>query len=665
MWMMNQFFRVMIEKEAVIIKTCHDEDIIAKFNDTEVVFKNLNGMISIKLDQLQALVGQEHSGKVNLYYREIGTDGMANDVKIKIDNELTIDSSLMATFNERQWVFYVTTKGTFNCLFDKSPSSKSYLSDSHLEEIKHVGDDLQMQVSLTTKYLKAHDVTLIIRNRRTREEKVVSGKLTLLERNDSNYLQVLTIKMQLLSLYQLIVNQNSTVDSDKLDVYIRVKYLESVVADKDIRLKYSSEKESDYAKEIWIDNLGDLIYGFFPWSTKNSGNFSLQTTVLDEVSYKTYVNFTKIDKKPDNKKVFIVGETMETAQDNGFHFFKYVSEFYHDEIDCYFVVSEDSKDLGNLAGYENQILYKKSPLHIEKLLEADIIAHTHADWKLYPFISRMLFEKVQGKKVFLQHGIISVKSLGYIYGKDAYPFHTDYFVVSSEREKLLVINELGYSEEQVLLTGIPRFDQLLVRERGFLKNKIKKLITRKNLNLLIIPTYRREIKSEAEFIATEYYKGYQALINSEELSLLASKHSLKIQFYLHQQFQPFSKNFTSSFVNIVVGGDFNVQDLLKNNDLMITDYSSVGLDFSLMKKRVIYYQFDQIALEYAKNPDLENFLPGDIVHTEKEVLNGIKEFIKSNQKIKRKHKGKIRDLFLFMDKKSNQRLIGKIRGILD
>ena len=38
---------------------------------------------------------------------------------------------------------------------------------------------------------------------------------------------------------------------------------------------------------------------------------------------------------------------------------------------------------------------------------------------------------------------------------------------------------------------------------------------------------------------------------------------------------------------------YDLQELLRNGSLMITDYSSVSMDFAYMKKPVIYYQFDQ------------------------------------------------------------------------
>ena len=38
--------------------------------------------------------------------------------------------------------------------------------------------------------------------------------------------------------------------------------------------------------------------------------------------------------------------------------------------------------------------------------------------------------------------------------------------------------------------------------------------------------------------------------------------------------------------------EYDVQELLKESAYLITDYSSIAMDFAYMKKRLMYYQFD-------------------------------------------------------------------------
>ena len=58
--------------------------------------------------------------------------------------------------------------------------------------------------------------------------------------------------------------------------------------------------------------------------------------------------------------------------------------------------------------------------------------------------------------------------------------------------------------------------------------------------------------------------------------------------------QPFIDYFdVPRYVTSIKQGDIDVQKLIKESKLMITDYSSVAFDFSFLNKPVIYYQFDR------------------------------------------------------------------------
>src|SRR5699024_11376870 len=84
----------------------------------------------------------------------------------------------------------------------------------------------------------------------------------------------------------------------------------------------------------------------------------------------------------------------------------------------------------------------------------------------------------------LQHGIIGVRDLRYMYGRKKHERFTDLFVVSSSREKKIITNNYGFSPNEVILTGLPRFD-LLIEE-----SKNNKLIINQKKKVLIMPTWR-------------------------------------------------------------------------------------------------------------------------------------------------------------------------------
>src|SRR5699024_12180579 len=79
------------------------------------------------------------------------------------------------------------------------------------------------------------------------------------------------------------------------------------------------------------------------------------------------------------------------------------------------------------------------------------------------------------------------------------------------------------------------------------------------------------------------------------LQKLLEKYDVNINFYPHYRMQPFINEFKklkTNRVKVIELGERNVQDLLIENQLMITDYSSVSFDFNYMSKPFIFYHFD-------------------------------------------------------------------------
>jgi CDP-glycerol glycerophosphotransferase (TagB/SpsB family) len=110
-----------------------------------------------------------------------------------------------------------------------------------------------------------------------------------------------------------------------------------------------------------------------------------------------------------------------------------------------------------------------------------------------------------------------------------------------------------------------------------------------------------------------------------------------------QQFIEHFEELESDRVSIIELGERNVQDLLIENKLMITDYSSVSFDFNYMSKPIIFYHFDSDT--FFKNgilrPIEETFL-GDICKTEEALIDSIEyylinEFNEKQEVIDKKH----------------------------
>src|SRR5699024_4031830 len=222
----------------------------------------------------------------------------------------------------------------------------------------------------------------------------------------------------------------------------------------------------------------------------------------------------------------------------------------------------------------------------------------------------------------------------------------DKLIVSSDREKNLIVNEYGFKNDEVIITGLARFDRVIKERRKWIKKF-------KNRNkILIMPTWSNALHtlSEDQYMETDYYKAYQSLITDPALEKIAKQKQLIISFYLHRNFQQFTHLFDSDFVHILAQDDYAVNELLADNQILITDYSSVGLDFALMHKKVLYYRPEELAgSDMMEEP--ENFLPGPIVHNHADLFENLQ-----NYKMDEAYKQNLHLLYKYNDTKACKRI---------
>ncbi|MCT3028715.1 MULTISPECIES: CDP-glycerol glycerophosphotransferase family protein [Pediococcus] len=387
-----------------------------------------------------------------------------------------------------------------------------------------------------------------------------------------------------------------------------------------------------------------------PYFTLKGNNLAMYCNVFNDEAIATYKKvLEKKVSKEDN--VWLIGEKSNKAQDNGYFFFKYLRK-NHPEINAYYVLDETSLDRQHFETTDHVVVFNSAE-HFRVAYSAKVICGTH-DYKiLLPTINRDFLKLIKAKIVFLQHGVLGTKNLVDINGRMFDTFYADVFVTSSTREKNIVVNDLKYPADSVLVSGLPRFDQL------FLKGtKVKKQI-------LIIPTWRDWLRDDETFKKSNYLSIYNSLINHSYFHELANE-GYKILFCLHPNAQQFLHYFDiPDYVIPISQGKAMVQDLIKESCLMLTDYSSVGIDFSFLDKPVIYYEFDQVRFLGKKGShlNLEHDLPGDVVYSEDQVIESLRRAHQRDFKISEINKEKSGKFLLKKDLNNSERVFEGIQSI--
>jgi CDP-glycerol glycerophosphotransferase (TagB/SpsB family) len=211
----------------------------------------------------------------------------------------------------------------------------------------------------------------------------------------------------------------------------------------------------------------------------------------------------------------------------------------------------------------------------------------------------------------------------------------DLFVCGAKPEYEFVKSTFGYPEGNVQYTGFARFDNL---HENTTKNQI-----------LVMPTWRKWIPSSTWksenleecreiFLKSEYFDRYNSLINNQKLIDLLEQYNLELIFYPHYEMQVYVDLFKTQSDRVIIAkkDEYDVQQLLKESKILITDYSSVAFDFAYMRKPVIYYQFDNDIYykgHYQKGYfDYNEHGFGPVVYECKNIVQGLNNLLnKQNQ----------------------------------
>ncbi|MFC0559259.1 CDP-glycerol glycerophosphotransferase family protein [Halalkalibacter alkalisediminis] len=557
--------------------------------------------------------------------------------------QMVLKNVELYTYKDQRGLMYVTQKGNISFAFNKEPNT---IKRTLIYQIDSKRNVLHIKGKLFTRNSKLLKGTVLLKARGTGKE--IEVPFT------SHFLKKETEQNYGLNRYQYHValkldqiNHFGILDEDTYDVYLKLTLHDHKKA-KMVRLR----KPTYQAKYLANEGYGyhkDRVSVVNPYFTFKKSNLSLEVVHFSKSTFRFLNLVTQwawlLRKLFARRDVWLIGERTYKAQDTGYHFFRYMRE-NHPRKKAYYVIDKDSPERANVDKYGN-VIYFKTKSHIWKTIMATKVLASHHPNYLYPIRTRKFSSKVHALKVFLQHGVMGTKNMVSNYGKRANGFEADLFLVSSDLEKKMIINDFGYEENEVAVTGLSRFDSLFEGDLP-LKRQI-----------LIIPTWRDWIGDHLNrFLESEYYKRYNELIHHSRLEQLASNYSFDIIFCLHPNMQKYTPYFKDARVKVINQGEMDVQTLLKESMFMVTDYSSVGFDFSFLQKPVVYYQFDQEKFIGSRpsHLNLERDLPGEMTNQVDDLLDLIEDYAKTDFKMKETYVKRSEKFLKYKDQQSNKRI---------
>ena len=206
----------------------------------------------------------------------------------------------------------------------------------------------------------------------------------------------------------------------------------------------------------------------------------------------------------------------------------------------------------------------------------------------------------------------------------------DYATVSSDEIRKFYAEGFGLPIEKVVATGVPRTD--IFFDKAY-KEKVTKEFYEKYPKLkdkkilLFAPTFRGNGKNSG-YYPTELFDVnalYEAL--GEEYAIIVKHHP-----FVHNR-NTIDPKYQDYIIDLSTNSELN--DLLFITDLLVTDYSSVVFEASLLEIPMLFYGFDleQYIATRGFYYEFETFVPGKIVYHFDELIEAVKKGDFESEKI--------------------------------
>lgn len=212
----------------------------------------------------------------------------------------------------------------------------------------------------------------------------------------------------------------------------------------------------------------------------------------------------------------------------------------------------------------------------------------------YCIVASVLRHKKQTKIIQMWHALGAIKKFGYqTIGKQAgadskiaktmcMHKNYDYVLAPSETTKKYYEEAFNVDENRIKLIGLPRIDYVL---KGKDVDKIyeKHPILKEKENVLYVPTFRKGKKIKLNKLIQSF--------DTEKYNLIIKLHPLDQKKYKYIQKD-----------GVIFEDEFNSYELFDIADKIITDYSSLAIEASLLNKPIYFYTYD--LEEYKEDPGL-------------------------------------------------------------
>jgi CDP-glycerol glycerophosphotransferase (TagB/SpsB family) len=344
----------------------------------------------------------------------------------------------------------------------------------------------------------------------------------------------------------------------------------------------------------------------------------------------------------------IVYVSFPDFSDNSFAMFCYIINTHKDYkniwlVDCIEQKEKFEKLIKNYSNFKNYKIVKKNSLKgLLYFFTSKYVFHTHGIYNKLPILSKQ-------KNINLWHGM-PLKNIGHLDNNLIVP-KSNFTIATSVKFKKIMQKAFKLEENQVIVSGLPRNDFLFTDKFSLLDVIPSKKATFNN-TILWMPTYRKSTIGDirVDGAAEEMNEFLNEQFLNELNDFLAKIKSLcVIKLHPMDVLKP-NKFKEYSHLSIIDNSNFiergiSLYSVLNSADLLLTDFSSIYIDFLLLNKPIGFvisdYQdyFNSRGFVFEKPKE---FMPGKLIENDKELLsfledlfiNKLDNFLKERETVK-------------------------------
>jgi hypothetical protein len=374
------------------------------------------------------------------------------------------------------------------------------------------------------------------------------------------------------------------------------------------------------------------------------------------------------------RNIWLTHDKMYSAGDSGEYMYHYLAE-HAQGMTPYYAINRDAPEVRRLRAEGCRLAHPGTPAHALVFLNANVILATHASPVSYNGLggspSLYLRDLYRGHVVCIQHGITMADFTAIQHRTHAGTER--YYCASKYEVENLLDPGYGYSREQLVLTGVPRFDGLHSNPKR---------------HVLVAPTWRPELAGAAKalnmrragsnaFLETDFFRIFFSVLTDERLLACARETGYTIDLVLHPYVSAnapavakrLAGAVTAGGVSpvrvVVTGPDAPYETVMEEADLMVTDFSGVQYDFAYMGKPVVYFHPPELPSQYEHGAmDYTTMGFGEIATTVEELVDVLCAYLRRDCAIEPRFAERIEDFFAFRDDHSRARIFADLRDYM-